>query len=440
MNTQAMQMAFISLLIVVSMMFLAQEIYSRHEAYDLKMAHTVADLETRVNALTDIHGDGGARIAELEAEKKKLLAAEKFHEVKNRALSTASNAIDAHHTLSFQLIELEAELKKLKAEPVQVSPIASPHSSGGATAPDTGTADPWHDFSPKGKATAMPSVPATEAENEDLQKRHNGVQYGGQGDKQHLGGFVKFDKDGVSPRAWRYMMQNLTIQSVVDVGCGRGISTSWFKSHGARVLCLEGSHDAVTHSHLPPENIVEHDFTRGPYWPEETFDALWSVEFLEHVGRPYMPNYLPAFHKAALIFASHSVWGGWHHVEVHTEEWWNHRFASQGFVLSPYLTEQVRKQAKAGDVDKTPHDDTYRAQHIWTQLKVYINPAVARLPKHQHLFGGPGCFIDYNKPKVECKDVDALPPGYRPLPGAFESDKAWEDIVFSEKEGDTKMD
>ena len=42
------------------------------------------------------------------------------------------------------------------------------------------------------------------------------------------------------------------------------------------------------------------------------------------------------------------------------------------------------------------------------------------------------------------KDVDALPPGYKPLPGAFESDKAWEDIVFgpvfSEKEGDTKMD
>jgi len=29
-----------------------------------------------------------------------------------------------------------------------------------------------------------------------------------------------------------------------------------------------------------------------------------------------MKNYLPALHKSALIFASHSVWGGWHHVEV----------------------------------------------------------------------------------------------------------------------------
>ena len=162
----------------------------------------------------------------------------------------------------------------------------------------------------------MPSGPARKEEMEELKKRHRGVKYGGEGDKQHLGGFIKFDKDGVSPRAWRYMMQNLTVKSVVDVGCGRGISTLWFKSHGARVLCLEGSHDAVTHSHLPAENIVEHDFSRGPYWPQETFDVLWSVEFLEHVGRPYMKNYLPAFHKAALIFASHSIWGGWHHVEV----------------------------------------------------------------------------------------------------------------------------
>jgi hypothetical protein len=41
------------------------------------------------------------------------------------------------------------------------------------------------------------------------------------------------------------------------------------------------------------------------------------VEFTEHVGRNYQPNYITAFRKAALIFVSHSLWGGWHHVEVH---------------------------------------------------------------------------------------------------------------------------
>ena len=126
----------------------------------------------------------------------------------------------------------------------------------------------------------------------------------------------------LSPRVWRYMMQNLTVKSVIDVGCGKGVSTSWFKAHGARVQCVEGSSEAVKNSRLPPELVVEHDFSQGSWWPNRTFDAAWSVEFTEHVGRQYMHNYLPIFDSAALIFVSHSHWGGWHHVEVHDNDWW----------------------------------------------------------------------------------------------------------------------
>lgn len=77
---------------------------------------------------------------------------------------------------------------------------------------------------------------------------------------------------------------------------------------------MEGSHDAVEHTLLPDpvSQIVEHDFSRGPYWPEETYDAVWSVEFLEHVGRNFQHNYIQAFRKSALIFVSHSHWGGWY--------------------------------------------------------------------------------------------------------------------------------
>ena len=45
------------------------------------------------------------------------------------------------------------------------------------------------------------------------------------------------------------MLQNLTVKSVFDVGCGKGVSTSWFAAHGAEVLCVEGSSDAVASSH-----------------------------------------------------------------------------------------------------------------------------------------------------------------------------------------------
>jgi SAM-dependent methyltransferase len=157
-----------------------------------------------------------------------------------------------------------------------------------------------------------------------------------------LGGFTDFDPAGLSDNVFNWMLGPLGIKSVIDVGCGKGVSTSEFKKKGAHVLCVEGSHDATSQSLLLAHEVVEHDFARGPWWPSETYDAAWSVEFLEHVGRPYMQNYLPIFKKAALLFVTSSGWGGWHHVEVHPHSWWRHRFEAQGFVFSEELTLKVR--------------------------------------------------------------------------------------------------
>mmetsp|Transcript_2289 Transcript_2289/g.4077 ORF Transcript_2289/g.4077 Transcript_2289/m.4077 type:complete len:246 (-) Transcript_2289:30-767(-) len=164
---------------------------------------------------------------------------------------------------------------------------------------------------PRGKAVALPSVQISQEEDESIARG----QYGGKGDKPHLGGFTEFDPLGVSPTLWKNLITNLGIKSLLDVGCGRGISTSWFVTHGLEyVQCVEGSHDAVLQSIVPnaEERVVEHDFSRGPWWPDRTVDAAWAVEFTEHVGRNYQPNYLTAFRKAALVFVTHSNWGGWH--------------------------------------------------------------------------------------------------------------------------------
>lgn len=88
-------------------------------------------------------------------------------------------------------------------------------------------------------------------------------------------------------------MAVLGIHSILDVGCGRGISTSWFIMNGMDTLCVEGSHDAYLNSVLPDKDkqMVEHDFSRGPYWPAKTYDAVWCVEFLEHVSFCYSLPY-----------------------------------------------------------------------------------------------------------------------------------------------------
>jgi Methyltransferase domain len=164
---------------------------------------------------------------------------------------------------------------------------------------------------PPGKAVALPSI---RVDNETAAAAVDSKRkiYGGKGDKKHLGGFTELDLEGVSPAVWKYMIQTLGVHSVLDVGCGRGTSTTWFLLHGCDVLCAEGSHDAVENSFLPDiaNQVVEHDFSRGPWWPEKTYDAVWSVEFLEHVGVNYHYNYISSFRKAALIFVTSSVWGG----------------------------------------------------------------------------------------------------------------------------------
>jgi hypothetical protein len=135
---------------------------------------------------------------------------------------------------------------------------------------------------PRGQAVPLPSI-RTDNEGSAFVQRSI---YGGAGDKKHLGGFTDIDTAGISPRAWKWMVQRLNIQSVLDVGCGRGISTTWFHFHGVQVLCVEGSHDAREKTLLPDPDtqMVEHDFARGPWWPGRTFDAVWCVEFLEHVS------------------------------------------------------------------------------------------------------------------------------------------------------------
>ena len=270
---------------------------------------------------------------------------------------------------------------------------------------------------PPGKAQNLPSVRL----EEDTVERQI---YGGAGDKKHLGGFTEYDGDGVSPALWTVMMQEFGVHSLIDVGCGRGTSTRWFYEHNVDVLCVEGSHDAVEKSYLPAEVVVEHDFSRGPYWPEKTYDALWSVEVLEHISRQYHPNFFATFRKAALIFVTSSTWGGWHHVEVHPEGWWVRKLESYGFRYDKELTMQSRHLAAVeANSGIGPDGKPFHAQHIFSTLMVFVNPAVAALAEHAHLFPRDGCFERYGDKHQGETFAKTRPCGKReetPLPASFE--------------------
>ena len=200
------------------------------------------------------------------------------------------------------------------------------------------------------------------------------------------------------------MVTDIGVKTLLDIGCGRGASTAWFITHTVQSLCVEGSQQAIQTTLLPDpsQHLIEHDYTLGPWWPQSTQDAVWCVDFLEHVGRHFHHNLLPTFRKSAIIFMTHAVKGGLHHVEVHPATWWIHKMQMYGFRYSEDWTQALRAIAKREGKAKIPsmmNGKTYDAQHLYknTGLLVFINPAVTALPEHAHLMAEHGCYQSTGK-------------------------------------------
>jgi hypothetical protein len=134
--------------------------------------------------------------------------------------------------------------------------------------------------------------------------------------------------------------------------------------------------------------------------------SLMSIK----VGRNFQHNYFTAFRKSAIIFASHSLWGGHHHVEVHEDDFWIEKMTMLGFAYSPTLTNALRKIAISEQTTGFAPNGLYlNAQHLSLSMQVFINPVVAALPQHAHLMAEHGCYLKTEKGvhyKRECGTGD----------------------------------
>jgi len=99
--------------------------------------------------------------------------------------------------------------------------------------------------------------------NKTLLEERKRYQYQGEGEPEHVGGFKYNDTDTFDPLLWTWMVNVLAVSSLIDVGCGVGVSTRWFLDHGVDATCVEGSPSGVNRS-LVPENVIEHDYSLGP--------------------------------------------------------------------------------------------------------------------------------------------------------------------------------
>jgi len=164
----------------------------------------------------------------------------------------------------------------------------------------------------------------------------------------HLGGFVAGgDPDTYCPRLWDWMVKDLSIRSVLDVGCGEGHAVRHFRALGCEAIGIDGSRKAG--GLLREHEFVVHDLVDGPYRIQDPFEAVWCCEVAEHVEERYVHHLLSTIADNARRFAffSHALPGqdGYHHVNCRVAEYWIELLRPYGCLLDDALTTHARSLA-----------------------------------------------------------------------------------------------
>jgi len=183
-------------------------------------------------------------------------------------------------------------------------------------------------------------------------------------DEGHLGGYVRAipaprrgtvatahgDPLTWYPLLWQWLIEDLGVRSMLDVGCGEGHAARFFRDAGCEVLGVDGSLQARGESVIPGCHAV-HDFVDGPFIPQRSFDLVWSCELVEHVEERFSHNVLAAFaasRRYLLMTFAPSGQPGWHHVNCQEESYWVDKVGRLGFGLDRERTDRARELAGGG--------------------------------------------------------------------------------------------
>jgi len=171
----------------------------------------------------------------------------------------------------------------------------------------------------------------------------------GQFETEHLGGaFLDApDTNTFLPDVWDYLIEKYQIHSVLDVGAGAGWSTKWFASRGVYTLGVEAWQAALEKSQCR-DNIVEHDYSSGPFVPSMLLDLAWCSGFVEQIEEELIPHFMASFQTCGYVCLTHAEPGqpGHHHVNCQPTEYWINKMNDFGFEHDAAETTRLRSTDK----------------------------------------------------------------------------------------------
>lgn len=159
---------------------------------------------------------------------------------------------------------------------------------------------------------------------------------------KHLGGHE--GKTHMDLGILNYLKDNLSIKTMIDVGCGPGGMVEAARSIGIDSYGVDG--DFRLEREFPQKYFL-HDFTKGKLDLENTFDFAYSCEFVEHVYEKYQDNYMSVFKRAKHVLLTFAPEGtpGHHHVNCKNESYWIEVFNRYGFKFDKKITDEIRNHS-----------------------------------------------------------------------------------------------
>lgn len=139
------------------------------------------------------------------------------------------------------------------------------------------------------------------------------------------------------------IISQLNPRSVLDVGCGTGVSLSYFLQNGIDTKGVENSAPAIAQSPVK-EHILKSNLNKELNLHRK-FDLVWSFEVIEHIHPLYEAAFLKTLVNHAdviIISAARPGQGGHGHFNEQQPEYWIHRFDELQYNYDMPLTELLR--------------------------------------------------------------------------------------------------
>ena len=151
------------------------------------------------------------------------------------------------------------------------------------------------------------------------------------------------------PDLWRFLVDSLGVKSVLDIGCGAGAATRFFRELECFVTPIDGVDTGL-------DGLIIHDYTTGPSGIEVDYDLAWVCEVVEHIEVRFLPKLAADLAPCKTIAMTHAFPGqqGHHHVNCRTQDYWLGFFAGIGFMLDAELT-RVARGVSAANTNEHNH-------------------------------------------------------------------------------------